>query len=349
MPDIHCLLLAGSYTESERERVVNAAGAREVIEAEPADARAVDRGLSRADVAALPGDLPEAAFTSGKLRWAHCGHAGVERSARPELFERGVRLSSAAGRSALVLPEHPLFCILSLTYGARRLLRAQDDRSSDLVRAETLRALKGQTLGVIGLGHTGSALAVRAGALGLRVVGYRRRARPLPAGVEHVWALDAGDTVHPLLETSDFVVLAASLNDGSHGLLDTAAFAAMKPGARLINVARGALVDEPALVRALQEEHLAGAGLDTFAVEPLPASSPLWDLPNVLITPHQTPPLPEREDRALEILCENLRRYRRGEPLRNELTAEDAYSAGLPARPDGWLQRLRRRLVRLGR
>lgn len=126
-------------------------------------------------------------------------------------------------------------------------------------------------------------------------------------------------------------MLALPLTDATHGLIDERALSTMKPGAYLINVARGAIVDEAALLHALHAGRLAGAGLDCFAVEPLPSSSPLWRAPNVVITPHMTPRLPDRERRTTDIICENIRRYRAGQrPLLNEVTPDMVYSHPLP-------------------
>jgi phosphoglycerate dehydrogenase-like enzyme len=120
-------------------------------------------------------------------------------------------------------------------------------------------------------------------------------------------------------------VLACSLNDSSRRIIDRDAFTAMKSTARLINIARGSLVDEQALLDALTNERIAGAGLDTFCVEPLPGNSPLWDAPNVLITPHFTPPLADRTERSLEIIADNKRRFLNGESMLNRLTTADTY------------------------
>jgi phosphoglycerate dehydrogenase-like enzyme len=191
---------------------------------------------------------------------------------------------------------------------------------------DKLRALHGRTIGIIGMGHTGAELAPRAKALGMRVLGYRRRDRPAPHGVDQMFSADKGETIGPILDQADVVVLTINLSDATHHLIGAPEIARMKPGVIIVNMARGGVMDEVALMAALRSGHVAGAGLDVFATEPLPADSPLWDTPNVLITPHFTPPVPDRSNRSLEIILENLRRYRQGVPMLNRITAEDVYT-----------------------
>lgn len=326
MPAIGRLICTVDLDPAARQALRDAAGGARCDFLDARDRGALHAALADAEVAYLAHDLDLRGVVAPALRWIHLDHAGLERSARPELFARGIRLSGAAGRSAPALAEHALHFMLALTYDVRRALLDQLLHRWRPRHPDRRRALHGQTLGLVGLGHTGRALAPLAKALGMRVIAYRRRVAPAPPGVDQVFAADEGAPLHLLLRESDFVVLAATLSDATHHMIDEAALAATKPGAFLINVARGGLVDERALVRALRSRHLGGAALDTFAVEPLPKTSPLWRLPNVLITPHQTPPVPDKRARALAIACDNLARYREGRPLINELTAADAYS-----------------------
>jgi phosphoglycerate dehydrogenase-like enzyme len=188
-----------------------------------------------------------------------------------------------------------------------------------------LRGLFGRTIGILGMGNTGRELALRAKAFGMNVLAYRRREGQLPPGVDRIYSADAGETIDELLVESDFVVLALSLSSATYHLIGRRELDLIGSNGFLINMARGPIVDEPELIAALQERRIAGAGLDTFAVEPLPADSPLWDAPRTLITPHVTPAVPDRTSRSLDIICENIRRFRAGEPLLNQLTAEDVY------------------------
>lgn len=346
MPDIHVALITVRYDEANLEMLRASLAPAEVIVVDHDDDRGIRRALERADVAVLASDLDDRFVSAPRLAWAHCDHAGIERSARAEVFERGLIVSGSAGRSAPALAEHAVFFMLALNYDAPGLLRAQMRRRWGAPAYRARRPLVGRTLGIVGLGHTGTALALLAKALGMRVLGWRRREASPPPGVDRVFSAEAGDRVDVLLAESDFVVLAASLSDATRHLIDAAALGRMKSGAYLINVARGGLVDEVALARALTNGQIAGAGLDTFEVEPLPRSRPLWNCPNTIITPHQTPKLRDRTERSLAIIGENIRRYRNGKRLLNQLMPEDVYTPPL-ARPASLRKRLLRRLRRL--
>jgi phosphoglycerate dehydrogenase-like enzyme len=216
--------------------------------------------------------------------------------------------------------------MLALAYNFPAFLDAQRRHQWGVPGQDGLRGLYGRTIGIVGLGHTGSELAVRCKALGMRVLGYRRRAAAPPEGVDRVYSAARGDALDELLRESDFVVLAVPLSDATHHLIGERELRLIGPSGYLINVARGAVVDEAALLRALNEGWVAGSGLDTFEREPLPPESPLWDAPHTLITPHTTPQVPDRTGRSLDVICENARRYRASEPLLNQLRPEDVYT-----------------------
>lgn len=289
------------------------------------DALRITRELKQADVAILAGDLDQQVLQAPQLRWVHCGHAGLDRSARPDVFERGLLLTSAAGRSAPALAEHAMFFMLALSFRYGHFYEAQLAHRWGVSGQGALRALYGQTLGVLGLGHTGVEIAKRAKAFGMRVVAYRRRPDSLPE-VDHLYSADCGDTLDTLLEESDYVVLALPLSDRTYRLIGADELARMRPTAHLINIARAGLVDEQALMDALKSGRLAGAAIDVAEDEPMSSENPLWDTPNLLITPHVTPRMPDRDARALDIVLENIRRYREGEQLLNQLTPDDQFS-----------------------
>lgn len=176
-----------------------------------------------------------------------------------------------------------------------------------------LTELRGRTIGIVGLGDLGGATARLLRAFGVRVLGLRRHARPAP-DVDHVYGPEDLDT---FLHQLDVLVLAAPLTRETAGLIGAAQLAALPRGALLVNVGRGPLLDEAALLDALRSGHLGGAALDVFETEPLPSDSPLWTLPNVFVSPHCADNTPESEQRGLEVFLDNLARYRRGAPLRN--------------------------------
>lgn len=328
MPEIRVALTTVPYQGEHWARLERALAPAEIVRLGRGDAAAIAAALERVDVAILAGDLDERFLHAPQLRWVHCDHAGLNKSARPEVFERGLLVSSSAGRSSPVLAEHAILFMLALAFNFTGFLEAQRAHKWGIPGQDSLRGLFGRTVGIVGLGNTGSELAVRAKALGMRVLGYRRSAAEPPAGVDRVFSAQKGDSLDELLRESDFVVLAVPLSDATHHLIDARALSLMKPTAFLVNMARGPVVDEDALLHALREGRLAGAGLDTFAQEPLPAESPLWDAPRTLITPHTTPQVPDRTGRSLDIIEENVRRYRAGQPLVNQLAPEDVYTRG---------------------
>jgi len=212
--------------------------------------------------------------------------------ARPEILERGIRLSGSAGYSVEALAEHVLFFMLSLAYRSRDLFESQRKSAWEKAGREHLRSLYKQTVGIIG----------------------------------KVFCEENGDQPVSLLAQADYVVLAVPLTNQSHKMIAATELAQMKPSAHLINIARGNVVDEQALIHALETGQIAGAGLDVFAVEPLPSDSPLWQMPNVIVTPHTSAREPDRDDRAVDLIAENYRRFLSGEPLINELTTENLYT-----------------------
>jgi phosphoglycerate dehydrogenase-like enzyme len=288
---------------------------------------ALNDALAQAEILILTGDLDERHLGAPRLRWIHCDHAGLTKSARPEVFDRDLIVTGSAGRSAAALAEHALMFMLALNGNLLGFHDAQrHHRWRGVPGMERLRALNGRTLGIIGMGHTGQALAPIGKALGMRVLGYRRRDLPAPPGVDRMLSADRGETVDPILAEADFVVLAINLSDATYHLIGPSEIGRMKPGVIIVNMARGGVMDEAALIAALEAGHVAGAGLDVFAREPLPADDPIWDAPNALLMPHFTPPLPDRSGRSLATIVENIRRYRSGEPLLNRITREDVYT-----------------------
>jgi phosphoglycerate dehydrogenase-like enzyme len=261
----------------------------------------------------------ELAAVAGKLRLIQSISAGTDQYDKALLRQRGIRLASAAGVNAEAVAEHAMALILALS---RRLPEARDNQHArhwrgmigDLARRED--QLTGKTLLVVGLGRIGSRLARLAKAFDMRVLATRRDTAAGAAGADAIYG---NDRLHGLLGEADIVALACPLTPETERLIDAAALAAMKPSAHLINVARGRVVDEPALIEALQQGRLAAAALDVTAEEPLPAASPLWSLPNVLLTPHTAGETRAYEDGVIDLLLANLERLRGGAPLVNEV------------------------------
>ena len=313
------------YQGEHWNRLAAALAGMEILRFDSPDAPGFMEALARADCAIVEKDADERFYAHPRLRWIHVDHAGLDKAARPEAFRPGLALTGSAGRSAPVLAEHALFFALTLTYNAPAFYDAQRAHRWGITGQNDLRGLYGRTIGIVGMGNTGRELAKRAKAFGMKVLAYRRRSGDLPEGVDQILSADAGEGLDQLLVESDFVVLALSLSTATHHLIGERELDLIGPKSFLINMARGPIVDEAALIAALYAGRIAGAGLDTFAVEPLPADSPLWDAPRTIITPHVTPAVPDRTARSLDIICENIRRFKTGEPLLNQLTAEDMY------------------------
>jgi phosphoglycerate dehydrogenase-like enzyme len=325
--DIRTVLSTVVFQPDEVEQLRRVFEPAEFLHLSPGDSEGIARALERADVAVLWGDLDDRHLQAPHLRWVHCDHAGLTRSARPEVFEKGLLVTGSAGRSAPALAQHAFYFALALTFDAKGLFGMQAARQwRGPAGYEHRMALYGKTLGIVGFGKTGREMALLGKAFGMRVIAYRRRADEDAPAVDRLLASDAGDSLDPLIEESDVIMLAAHLSDETYHLFGADQFARMKSSAYIINLARGGLIDQDALVEALRTGAIAGAGLDVADPEPLPADSPLWDAPNVVLTPHMTPRLPDRTQRSIEVIAENARRYRAGEPLLNELTPRDIYT-----------------------
>ena len=262
----------------------------------------------------------ELAAQAGKLRFIQSISAGTDQYDKALLHERGIRLASAAGVNAHAVAEHAMALMLAL---ARRLPEARDNQHTKRWRgmiseiAAREDQLGGKTLLIVGLGRIGARLARLAKAFDMRVIATKRDPGTGAADVDGVYT---NDRLHDLLGQADVVALTCPLTPATERLIDAAALAAMKPTAHLINVARGRVVDEPALVEALQQRRIAAAGLDVTHEEPLPATSPLWAMPHVLITPHTAGETQRYEDAVIDILLENLERLWRGQTeLRNQV------------------------------
>ena len=254
---------------------------------------------------------PQQFCRAGKVRWMHSWGAGVDGTLFSELVHSDVVLTSAKGHVGVHLAEHAMALLLALTRGIAHSVRACDWDEKWPIRNAS-RELTDRTMGIVGLGGTGRELANRAAAFAMRVVAVDPEPVDVPETVEACWGMDR---FHHLLSASDVVAICAPLTPATEGLFDRKAFASMQSHALLINVTRGSIVEEAALLEALENGGIGGAGLDVTPVEPLPADHRLWRLPNAVITPHTAGASPLRDRRNVEIACENLRRLLAGEPL----------------------------------
>jgi phosphoglycerate dehydrogenase-like enzyme len=285
------------------------------------DPTTLERRFGEADVLVISGLWRDSLLDRAeRLRFIQSIGAGTDQFPRDELKRRGIRLASARGVNARAVAEHAMALILALS---RRLPEARDNQAKRAWRgmigdlAEREDEIGGKTLLVVGLGDIGGRLARLAKAFDMQVIGLRR---DIAAGRGAADAVHRMDELNALLPEADFVALTCPLTKETENLIDAEAFGRMKPSAHLVNVARGRVVDEAALVEALAARRIAGAGIDVTAEEPLTPSSPLWGMPHVLITPHTAGETRRYEDNVIEILRDNLARLWRGEQrLRNEV------------------------------
>jgi len=262
----------------------------------------------------------------GSLRWMHTPLAGVDRILTPELVRSPIRVTSSRGVNSVAVAEHTIGLVLAMTRGIADSVRAQGEsrwaQHEIWARKPPVLELQGKVLGILGLGDIGRELAVRARALGMTVWGLVRTARARP---DHVDRLLAAGKEETLIRASDVLVLALPLTRDTKGMIGERQLKRMKHTALLVNIGRGELVQESALVRALREGWIAGAGLDVYGAEPLPPSSPLWRLPQVVMTPHIGGSHPEYMGRSADIFLANLKRYLADEPLVNEVDKQAGY------------------------
>jgi phosphoglycerate dehydrogenase-like enzyme len=253
------------------------------------------------------------------LRWFHTPAAGVDRLIElPDFRERNIALTNNSGSYDIQIAEH----VMAFTFAAaKRLHLYRDQQARKAWEDQEHQELRDATMVVFGAGSIGGEVCRLASAAGMRVIAVRRRGGPVP-GASRVVAADA---LAEVAGEADYLVVAAPLTAATRGAVSREVLARMKPTAWVMNIARGPIIDEAALIDALREGRLGGAALDTFVQEPLPASSPLWSLPNVIITPHTSNSSPRVRERTLALFMENLRRYKAGEPLLNRVDLEAGY------------------------
>jgi phosphoglycerate dehydrogenase-like enzyme len=292
---------------------------REFPDIEFIDAKTPD-ALARADIAY---GLPDLARLQDapRLRWIQLASAGVPAALCPIATARQIRVTNLAGLYGPTIAEHALAMLLILDRNLQVVQRNQGSKTWDRSVAATMRDLHGQTLAVLGLGNIGTNIARLARAFGMRVIGCKRAAKPCP----QVDRLCPSTELRAMFAEADHAAIAAPLTPQTDGMVGLDALQALKPRAILVNVSRGPIVQEKALIEVLRSGHLGGAGLDVFAVEPLAPDHPFWTMPNVLVSPHysgetvNTGPLPAQR------FLRNLRAYRAGNPQEGLVDLEQGY------------------------
>ena len=256
-----------------------------------------------------------------RLKWVQTWGAGVDGMMYSEFVHSEVILTSAKGTVGVHLSEHAMALLLGLTRGIARAIRTTDWNERMPIRHASWELID-KTMGIVGLGGTGCDVAIRAHAFGMKVIAVDPEDVDVPDCVETCWKMDR---FYDLLSASDIVVVCCPLTEETRGIFDRMAFEKMQNHALLINVTRGKIMDEASLVEALETGQIAGAGLDVTPQEPLPSDHPLWNMSNVIITPHTAGGSPNRQDRIVNLFCENLRRFLNGEDMLSVIEKNKGY------------------------
>jgi len=272
--------------------------------------------IARQDLSDLPKRAPH-------LRWNQSPSTGIGQMVyRGGLTESDIIFTTAGGVHVTPLSEFVLMAMLMFVKDAFRMAAEKDRHHWERYCGTELR---GKTLSVISLGRTGKEIARLANCFGMRVIGTKRHIEGVDPRSLNVEKLYPWTDLHGMLSEADFVVLTIPHTSETEGMMGEEEFAAMKKGSVLVNIARGAIYDELAFIRALESGHLAGAAIDVAAKEPLPSESPLWDMPNVIVSPHSASTADSENWKLIDLFCDNLKRYLDGQPLRNVLDKKKLY------------------------
>jgi len=255
------------------------------------------------------------------LKWIQVFLAGIDGFKAKRLLPDHVVFTKTAGIQGTAMAEAVI--VRMLMFAKQMPIYSQQKLSKTWERAESI-TLRGKTLGILGLGNVGKELARLGKAFGMMVIANRRSAKKV-GRAQNVDLLLPSSHLHQLLEQSDFVVLTLPLTSDTEKMIGAKEFDIMKNSAYIINISRGQIIDEEALVKALENKQIAGAGLDVFAVEPLPQESVLWDMPNVIISPHVAASMDGYPELATELFCENLKRYISDKKLLNVVDKKTGY------------------------
>lgn len=258
---------------------------------------------------------------SERLKWMHVPSAGVDGILFPELVSSDVILTSMKGHVGIHLADHAMALLLALIRGIHTALRDPRWETQSRIRENAIELID-KIMGIIGFGGTGFEVAKRAKAFGMEIIALEPEDVQKPDFIKALWK---PERFYDLLECSDVVVICAPLTDYTRGMFNLDAFRRMKRSAILINVTRGQIIDNIALMQALEEGLIAAVGLDVTPQEPLPSDSPLWHKDNVIVTPHTSGGSPARMDRTIDLFCENLKRFLSNQPLLSVIDKRKGY------------------------
>lgn len=311
------ILVLNQLKEGHMTAIQDAAPGSSIITADLATA---GQYIDTADILVAWGgqDIRQLYTAAPQLRWVHALSAGVEDWLFPELVNSSTLLTNSKGIHGIPISEHVLALMLAFSRGLNLLIPQQHNKQWKRVRVDEIHE---KTIGIVGLGNIGREIAKKAKALGMHVVATKREATT----ELFVDALYTPDHLTTMLGICDFVVLSLPLTEETKEMFNLSCFSAMKRTAYFINIARGGVISEADLITALEQGLIQGAGLDVFAQEPLPDSSPLWNMPNVIITPHLAGLSPSYLDRAIQLFADNLTRFIDKDQILNIVDKQKGY------------------------
>lgn len=291
---------------------------------DPETTKAAVNALTDCTIAILGGALPLEVIENAKeLKWVHYDWVGIEGVMSKNIFEKGILVTNGSGRNSICLAEHVFYFIFTLTYETRAIFASQDGHQWGVQHEYPYTSLYGKTMVIAGTGSIAQEVAKRAKAFGMKTIGYCRSVKPGLEMFDELKTSASGVRLVDVVPEADFLVSTLSLNASSFHMIDAAVLANMKKTAYVINISRGSVIDEIALTEALENKVIAGAGCDTFEQEPLAADSPLWNLKNMVITPHSTPQSPLKFEIGVDTIVSNIERFKRGEKLLNQQSPAD--------------------------
>lgn len=307
------------FTEEHLEKIKKITGKKVRIvvtsDAEEAKTQAKDAEI----IAGFPMTIPWLGDAK-KLIWVHSFSAGVDKMLSPEIMRTQVRVSNSSGIHATPIAEHIIGFMLMHTRGFKKTFENQKQHVWG--KDETLSELRGKTVLIVGLGDIGMEAARLSNCFGARILAIARSKKKKPAFVDK---LQTASHLDKLIPEADIVVVCLPHTKDTHHLFDKTKFARMKSTAIIMNIGRGGIIHEKELIRALKHKQIAGAALDVTEQEPLPADSPLWDMENVIITPHHSGLSEKYMDRAVDLFCENLKLFLKEKKLRTEVDKGRGY------------------------
>ncbi|MFK7919153.1 MAG: NAD(P)-dependent oxidoreductase [Ilumatobacter sp.] len=317
--------MAVRWRDDLRDELIARLGADNVTTCNADDQNSIGRALPEADVAIVASALDGRYLSAPHLRWIHIDRAGIDQFAPPELFDGRV-ITTSAGRSAPAVADQAVLLLLAVSGDIGTIERMRRRRLWSNRPLQGLNAVTAKHAVVVGAGAIGSAIARRFAAMGITATGISRRTRTEPLPFDRVIASPTRRQLVTEIESADIVVVATGLNDRTHHIIDQTALNALGPTGIIVNVGRGALIDQRALARSLRSRRIAGAGLSVADPEPLPPWNPLWRTPNTVLIPHAVPRLSDRDERSLDIIDDVASAVKAGQPVARALTVADAYT-----------------------